>query len=97
MRSEIHVGNTTTFRLKVRNARNLGYTLTGATVTIYLVKPSGAKLTKSGTLYNETQVQYTTLTTDLDTAGDWQIYAKIVSGSVELYTDVLDFTVYANP
>lgn len=47
--------------------------LTGATVTLYLIDPSGNKSSHSATIDSATdgEVHYTTSTSDLDEEGEW--------------------------
>lgn len=64
--------------------------LTDADVTLYLVKPSGAVLTKSATILDETAgtVRYTCTTSDLDEVGEWGYRWRVEQTGVDVVQEL---------
>lgn len=92
--TSITKGSTHRFTL---NATKDGATwdLTGATVTLVLVDPSGNEINCSATLSAPTSgvAYYDTSTTDLDEVGTWQRVWKIVQSSVTMWSVRTNFHV----
>lgn len=81
---------------KVIQPSILGVDVTGCTITVYVLKPNGTTLlTKSGTIINAStgQVSWTTISTDIDTVGEYHSQVKTVNGGVTLYYPAETFKV----
>lgn len=69
------------------------------TKNIILKKPSGTKLTKTGSFTTDGSdgyIQYRTVSGDIDTAGDWELQVYLVEPSGAWYTDIVKLKVYPN-
>ena len=72
---------------------------TATTKQIILQSPDGTTLTKTATLVTDGadgQMQYFTLSGDLDAAGVWKIQARVVLPTGEWRSSVEEFLVYEN-
>lgn len=102
MAAEIHVGDAgTAFRVTVKDEDGVVVDISAATTKqIWLRKPDGTTvLEKSASLYTDGTdgvMQYSTVTTDLDTAGNWKLQGYVVIGSSVIHTDIHTFKVWAN-
>lgn len=73
--------------------------LTGATVSFNFQKPSGAQLSKAGTVGNDPtagECRYTIEQGFLDEAGTWTVQGHVYVGSQYLPTNLIQFTVAEN-
>lgn len=62
-------------------------------------KPNGTLLTKTATLTTDGtdgQIEYATVTGDLDTPGRWMVQGYVEIGSGRWHTDISQFTVHKN-
>lgn len=101
--AEVHVGDIgTCFRLTVlRNDGTVESQLGSATkIQVILKDPAGTKTTNTATLSgtgSDGKMQYTTTaTTELATAGTWQIQGYIELGSGKWHTSIASFNVASN-
>lgn len=70
--------------------------LTGATLALHLKKPSGASVTKAGTIVSPTAGtwSYTWVTGDLDEAGKWTVEVQVTYSNGRIQTfGPIDFAV----
>lgn len=69
--------------------------ISGYTVTMYVRKPDGSTLTKSGTIVDSAtgQVSWTTSGTDIGSVGEYIQQAKYVSGGTTKYGPMETFYV----
>lgn len=100
MAAEIHVGDTTVFRVSVKDEDGaIIDTSAASTKQIWFRKPDGSVLTKTAAHYTDGSdgiMQYTATTSDLDAAGKWRIQGYVVIGSLTIHTDISEFKVFAN-
>lgn len=72
---------------------------TATSIDIYLTKPDGTLISKTGTLVTDGtdgKVKYTTVSGDLDQVGTWKIQAIINISSNVYPSSIYTFKVYAN-
>lgn len=74
--------------------------LSSATSLLFnFVKPDSTLITKTGSLYTDGTdgiVQYTTVSGDLDTAGNWRLQVLTTFSSSQLHSNIYNFKVYNN-
>lgn len=73
---------------------------TATNITVWLTKPDGTVLTKTGTLDTDGtdgKVKYTTQSGDLSVKGTWKIQAAVTIGSASWSTRQAPFLVFASP
>ncbi len=97
---EIHVSDIgTILRNTIKNDNVVVDISTATTKNILLKKPAGSLLTKAGVFTTDGtdgQLEYVTISGDLDESGVWQIQAYIVIGSGEWHSDIKEFSVFPN-
>jgi len=97
--NEIHVGDIGTI-LRVTITDTAAVDVSGATTkTIFLLKPSGTKLSKAAiftTDGTDGKIQYTTVSGDLDEPVWWKIQAYVKLPGGEWYSDWQSFEVHDN-
>lgn len=99
MAAEIHIGDIgTEFVITLYDSTTI-LDVSGASVTIYLKKPSGTTLTKAASLYTDGtdgKVKVSSASGDLDEGGLWTVQAKVAESGNTWYSDVGRFRVHAN-
>lgn len=78
---------------------DLAYDLTGfSTLQMIFRKPSGAIVTQTATAPTPSngKIQYTTVASDLDEAGNWKVQGRVSDGSVDAKTSIYEFRVIEN-
>lgn len=99
---EIHVGDIgAVFLITIKDSQtNTSIDVSGATTKqIIFQKPDGTLLTKDAEFTDngsDGQIQYQTVSGDLDVKGDWKIQAYIVIPSGSWRTNINNFRVYEN-
>lgn len=100
MAAQIHVGDIgTRFTATVKDQDGVAVDVSAATLTMTFTKPSKALVTKTPSLVSggtDGIIRYTTLSGDLDEAGQWHVQALAVIAATQWHTDIHDFTVVAN-
>lgn len=100
MASEIHYGDIgVNFNITVMNGSVPLDVSNTDHIYIIFQKPDGSDLTKTGTLITDGKdgaIKYTTVSSDLDQIGTWQIQAKVDFGASVFSTDIQKFKVYRN-
>ena len=73
-----------------------GLALTGATVSLLVMKPNGVEVIWDGDVYDTTYVRHTTVARDLDVAGDYRVQPQVLAadGSWEIPGATGKFHVY---
>ena len=98
--NEIHKGDIgTTLKTTVKNASVVVDISAATTKNILLGKPDGTSLTKSGSFTTDGtdgDLEYATISGDLDQIGCWKLQAHIVTSSGEWKSDLSIFEVYKN-
>jgi hypothetical protein len=97
--NEIHVGDVGTVITTTVKDGTTVVNVSAATVTFCFKKPTGVVVEKAATFVtdgSDGQVQYTTESGFLDTAGTWQMQLRIVDGTDTWKTDIIHFKVYKN-
>jgi hypothetical protein len=94
----IHVGDIgTIIELDITDTDGVAINVSSATVKyIYLKKPSGTKIKRDAEFTNtgsDGKIQYTTISGDIDRAGEWQVegYVELTDG--KFFTTKDDFVV----
>jgi len=98
--NEIHVQDIgTILKTTVKNGTSVVDISSATTKSIILGKPDNTSSTKDGTFTTDGtdgQLQYTTITDDLDQIGWWKIQAHVVSSSGSWKSDIGNFEVHRN-
>lgn len=75
------IGAVFTFTIKDENGANVNLA-TGDTATFYFKKPDNTVINRTGVVTDSSPVvTYTTIASDLDTAGRWQVEVALVIAS----------------
>jgi hypothetical protein len=98
---DIQLGSSgVTLFVTIRNEDRISINLSQATVKqIILVSPSGAINPKDASFVTDGangELKYVTVNGDLNIAGEWKIYAYIVTPEISGNTSQLSFTVVGN-
>lgn len=97
---EIHVGDIgTSFELTVYDDDAVVDISTALDLKVLFLKPDGTVLTKSGVVLTDGTdgvVQYVSVDGDLDTAGRWEVQARVQLSTGTWSSDTHKFKVYAN-
>lgn len=89
----------TVIRVTIRSAGNVVDVSGASTKQILLQKSDGTDLTKTASFTNDGtdgQIEYTTVSGDLDTLGVLQVQAKVVLSGNTFYSDVHEIDVLPN-
>lgn len=98
--NEVHVGDVgTIFEVEILDGAT-PVPLTGATITdIIIKKPDGTSVTWTAVVYGDPlqgKIRYTTITGDIDQAGQWRLQVHIAIPGGAWRSDIGCFPVYAN-
>lgn len=100
MESEIHIGDIGTVFLVTVQDNGLAVDISTATTKeLCLRKPDGTLLTKNADFNTDGvdgKLKYTTISGDLDAAGNWILQIHIVMPTGEWRSDKITFAVYPN-
>ena len=97
---EIHLGDIgTIFRLTIKDGDDVIDISGASTKDIVFTNPSGTKTTQAGSFTNtgtDGQLQYASVSGDLDEVGTWEIQASIVISAGTFKSDIAIFEVHRN-
>jgi hypothetical protein len=100
MASEIHEGDIgTTLLITVTDDGSIVDISSASSLSIYIRKPSGTILTRTGVLETDGtdgKMYYITVAGDLDVAGSYKIQGKVVLPAGSYYTSTATFKVHCN-
>ena len=98
--NEIHVGDVgTIFRVTIKDDATVVNVSSATTKQLIFSKPDGTNLVKTAEFYTtgvDGIIQYTTVSGDLDTEGQWRIQAYVIMPAGSWKSDVAKFVVYTN-
>jgi hypothetical protein len=97
---EIHVGDIgTILEATIKNINTPVDISSATTKNILLKKPAGTVLTKAGVFTTDGtdgQLQYTTISGDLNEDGVWEIQAHVILPAGNWHSDIKKFSVFPN-
>jgi hypothetical protein len=99
---EVHVNDVgTSFQATVKDETGKIVDVSGAsTLQISFKRPDGTKLgPKTASMVNDGKdglIQYTTVSGDINKAGNWKVQGFVRVSGGEYYSDIYDFIVYGN-
>lgn len=100
MASEIHEGDIgTKLLITVTDDGSIVDISSASSLSIYIKKPSGTILTRTGVLETDGtdgKMYYITVAGDLDAAGNYKIQGKVVLPAGSYYTSTATFKVHCN-
>lgn len=100
MASEIHEGDIgTKLLITVTDDGSIVDISSASSLSIYIRKPSGTILTRTGVLETDGtdgKMYYITVAGDLDVAGSYKIQGKVVLPAGSYYTSTATFKVHCN-
>ena len=90
----------TVIELTIKDQDDSAVDVSGASTKQFVFrKPGGTAVVKTAAFVTDGtdgKLKYTTVTDDLDTAGDWQVQAFVDFGSTEWRSDIKNFMVHPN-
>jgi len=100
-RGEIRVGDIgTTFILTIKDQDDAVVNVSSSSVRkITFNKPDGTAVSKGAdftTDGSDGKIQYTTILSDLNLAGEWQMQGRVIVGTNTWRTDIQKFSVFEN-
>ena len=101
---EVHLGDIgTVFRATINDCSNGTQTpldvSSATTLELFFKKPSGTVVTQTAVLTTDGtdgQIEYVTISGDLDEVGNWMLQARVVMAGGDWRSDIGQFRVYAN-
>ena len=100
MASQIHEGDIgTKLLVTVTDDGSIVDISSASTLDIFIKKPDGTILSRSGTLETDGtdgKMYYITVLGDLDVAGKYKLQGRVVIASGSFYTSTATFTVHCN-